>query len=471
MTTPLPAPPRPDTRVATLAPPAAHPGPGRLRTFGRAPRVVALDIARGIAVLGMAAAHTAALPGELRWDDPSTWGDLVNGRSSILFAVLAGISIAIMTGRTRIPAGAELAHARLRLVARGLVIFAIGLALELLGTSIAVILTFYGAVYAVAVLFIGMRASRVLIWAAALAVAGPALVAGLMALALSSYGSGIAFILDGTYSIIVWTALMLAGLALGRLDVTRRRTAALALVAGVVLCTVGYTVGGIWADDEYGDDSSWSWSGTGSSSFVDEEYGPEVIPGNQADLTGKVCEDYGDGYLSCYPEDDYADFTGDDLAFDDDDGNGWTTYADAVATADVGGTMLSAFLSSSPHSGGTMEILGSGGLALALIGLLLLTGEALRYVLLPVAAVGTMPLTAYSAHVLVIWAVIGPGGWSQPPLLFWLLAAGLLLGCTLWAVLLGRGPLERLTARVSDRLAPRPVTVGPAGLEPTTSAV
>lgn len=471
MTTTLPLPPRPDTLVASLAPPTAQPGPGRLRSFGRAPRVVALDIARGIAVLGMAAAHTAALPGELRWDDPSTWVDLVNGRSSILFAVLAGISIAIMTGRTRIPAGPELAHARLRLVARGLVIFAIGLVLELLGTSIAVILTFYGAVYALAILFIGMRVSRIVIWAASLAVAGPALVAGLMALALSSSGSGISFVLDGTYSIIVWTALMLAGLALGRLDVTRRKTAALALAAGVVLSAVGYTVGGVWAQDQYGDDSSWFFSSeTGSSSFVDEWYEPEMVPGDEADLTGMVCEDYGDGYLSCYPEEDYTEFPSDDLALEED-ANGWATYPDAVATADVGGTMLSAFLSSSPHSGGTMEILGSGGLALALIGLLLLTGEALRYVLLPLAAVGTMPLTAYTAHVVAIWAVMGPGGWSQPPQLFWLLAAGLLLGCTLWALLLGRGPLERLTARASARLAPRPVTVGPAGLEPTTSAV
>ncbi|WP_152191770.1 heparan-alpha-glucosaminide N-acetyltransferase domain-containing protein [Georgenia satyanarayanai] len=458
MTTAPPAPPRPDTLVtlpAPPAPPAARTGPGRLRTFGRAPRVVALDIARGIAVLGMAAAHTAALPGALRWDEPATWVDLVNGRSSILFAVLAGISIAIMTGRTRIPTGAELGHARLRLVARGLVIFAIGLVLELLGTSIAVILTFYGAVYAVAVLFVGMRVSRVLLWAAALAVAGPALVAGLMALALWSSGSGVGFVLEGTYSIVVWTALMLAGLAVGRLDVTRKRTMALTLAVGTVLSAVGYTAGALWAGDPYDVEGSWYSSSGAESSVVDDGSWPVLIPGDEADLTGMVCEDYGDGYLSCYPEDDGADLSGDDLAIEED-GNGWATYPDAVATADVGGTMLGAFLSSYPHSGGTMEILGSGGLALALVGLLLLTGEALRYVLLPLAAVGSMPLTAYTAHVVAIWMVMGPGGWSQPPELFWFLAAGLLLGCTLWAVLLGRGPLERLTARASDRLAPRP---------------
>jgi uncharacterized membrane protein YeiB len=101
-----------------------------------------------------------------------------------------------------------------------------------------------------------------------------------------------------------------------------------------------------------------------------------------------------------------------------------------------------------------MEILGSGGLAIALIALLVLTGESLRYVLLPLAAVGSMPLTAYSAHVVAIWGVVGPGGWNQPTLLYPFLAVGLLIACSAWAILAGRGPLERLTAWAAARLAP-----------------
>ena len=60
-------------------------------------RIAGLDLARGLAVIGMFAAH-------LLWIDPfdiadlSTWTDVVNGRSSILFATLAGISIALLTG-------------------------------------------------------------------------------------------------------------------------------------------------------------------------------------------------------------------------------------------------------------------------------------------------------------------------------------------------------------------------------------
>ena len=67
--------------------------------FGRPPRILGLDIARGLAILGMAGAHIGETE-PFQWLDPATWTDLVHGRSSILFAVLAGISIALMTGRS-----------------------------------------------------------------------------------------------------------------------------------------------------------------------------------------------------------------------------------------------------------------------------------------------------------------------------------------------------------------------------------
>lgn len=421
----------------------------RLRDFGRAPRVVALDIARGIAVLGMAAAHTADLPGELRWTDPSTWGELVSGRSSILFALLAGISIALMSGRARVPAQEELGRMRLSLVARGLVIFVIGLGLELLGSSVAVILTFYGAVYAVSVVFIGMRVRSLVIWAAALAIAGPVVVTGVRVLTPSASGSGVSFVLDGTYSIVVWCALMIAGLAFGRLDVTRKKTAALGLALGVLLSATGYAAGASMDGADMSGSESMPSSSSGSSYGSYEEM-VETTPGENVELGGKVCEDYGDGYISCYPAEEKASYEDSDL---EEGSNGWSSYFDELAASDPVPALSTAFFDSYPHSGGTMEILGSGGLALAIVSLLLLTGSALRYVLLPVAAVGSMPLTAYSAHVIVIWAVAAPNGWDQPPSLYWWLAGGILAACTAWAILVGRGPLERLTSTAVSRIA------------------
>ena len=58
-----------------------------------------------------------------------------------------------------------------------------------------------------------------------------------------------------------------------------------------------------------------------------------------------------------------------------------------------------------PHSSGLLEVIGSGGFALAVIGAcLLLCRTVLTWVVLPLRAVGAMPLTAYTAQLLV-WAV------------------------------------------------------------------
>ncbi|HEY8589621.1 MAG TPA: hypothetical protein VIL55_08725, partial [Naasia sp.] len=51
-------------------------------------RIGGVDVARGVALLGMFVAHL--LPGE---------GEtLADGRSSVLFATLAGVSLGLMTG-------------------------------------------------------------------------------------------------------------------------------------------------------------------------------------------------------------------------------------------------------------------------------------------------------------------------------------------------------------------------------------
>ena len=66
-------------------------------TGARADRLVGVDVARCLALLGMVATHV------LLGQEPdgsltdSQW--LAGGRAAALFAVLAGVSIALMTGR------------------------------------------------------------------------------------------------------------------------------------------------------------------------------------------------------------------------------------------------------------------------------------------------------------------------------------------------------------------------------------
>lgn len=364
--------------------------------FGRPPRILGLDVARALAILGMAGAHVGETP-PLQWLDPTTWGDLVHGRSSLLFALLAGISIALMTGRSAGPDPLMLPRIRLQLVGRGAAIFVIGLALEFLHTPIAVILTLYGLLYVAVIPVLTWKPWQLLCGAAALALLGPATIAVLSAVTLQPSGAGIAFVFSGSYSIVVWMALVLAGLAVGRLHVETLRTAAIALGAGVPLAVVGYGLGALGA------------------------------PAVQAiDAGGSL----------------YAQT-----------GGGWDGYAEAVAAADPGAAALHALLAVEPHTGGTAEVLGSGGFALAVVGICLLLARPLRWPLLPLGALGSMPLSAYSGHILAIALLIGPGGWYTSNALWAVLAVGMVGVSTAWSILFGRGPLERLVGAAARRMA------------------
>lgn len=370
--------------------------------FGRAPRILGLDIARGLAILGMAGAHI----GETEAFDPldlSTWTDLVHGRSSILFAVLAGISIALMTGRSTLPAPERMPTIRLQLVGRGAVIFVIGLALEMLNTPIAVILTLYGLLYVAVIPFLRWQPWKLLIAAGILALTAPTLLALLAALTLNPYGAGISLVLYGSYPITAWLAFVLAGMALGRLHVEKLETAAITFGAGVGLMITGYGLG---------------------------------LVGAVAGITGSTS----DGGWS----------SGSGAA------SGWSTYPDALAAADPLGAVLRAIFGVDPHSGGTAEILGSGGFALCVIALCVLLSRPLRWALLPLGALGSMPLTAYSVHVLSVALIGGPGGFFSSNAFWAATAICLLLATTLWSILYGRGPLERLVGRAAQKMASVP---------------
>ncbi len=366
------------------------------RDFGRPPRIMGLDVARALAILGMAGAHIGETT-DFDWFEPGTWSDVVNGRSSILFAVLAGVSVALMTGRSRLPARERMPEHRLRLVGRGITIFLIGLFLEMLNTPIAVILTLYGLLYVAMIPFLRWRSWQLISAAAALAVSGPPLLALLDALTLDPRGAGVDFVLYGHYPITAWLAFALGGVALGRMHLERVRTAVRVLIVGVVLTVAGYGLGAV---------------------------------GNVTGLTG-----------------------GQERSAAGVRARGWATYADALEAADPAAAMLHAVFAVEPHAGGTAELVGSGGFALAVIAIALLLARPLRWPLLPFAALGTMPLTAYTTHVVSIFVMAGPGGLFSDDGI-WLLTSVMLLGAaTVWSMFVGQGPLERLAAWSADRMA------------------
>ncbi|SFF29429.1 heparan-alpha-glucosaminide N-acetyltransferase domain-containing protein [Blastococcus tunisiensis] len=208
-------------------------------------RIGGLDVARGLAVLGMFAAHMR-VGGELH-PDPGTWSGLVDGRSSILFATLAGLSVAILSGRTRPPDGLDLSRVRLRIFVRALWVFAIGWALQQLDTFVAVILGVYGVLFLLVLPFLRWPVRRLLATAAVVAVAVPPLLVVLgQALTVAGVEGALvpSLLVTGYYPALLWIAFVLVGLAVGRLDLASgavRRTLA---ASGAAAAVVGY--GGGW---------------------------------------------------------------------------------------------------------------------------------------------------------------------------------------------------------------------------------
>ena len=118
-------------------------------------RVVGLDMARCLALIGMIATHLLA-----RFDEQGVTfvHQLTGGRASGLFAVLAGVSLALMSGRSVPPQGRERLATSLGLAVRALFIAVLGLLLGDVGSGIAVILTNYGLLFLLGIAFLGLGA-------------------------------------------------------------------------------------------------------------------------------------------------------------------------------------------------------------------------------------------------------------------------------------------------------------------------
>lgn len=353
----------------------------RWRRFDGPARIAGVDLARGLAVVGMFAAHLLVIQ-PFAFGDPATWADVVNGRSSILFATLAGVSIGLVTGGPRPLRGTARVRASARLALRAGLLWAIGLALVATQVPVYVILPAYGLLFLLSLPFLGWRAP-------ALAAA-----AGVVALVMpwpqalwdaspwwsTPDGSTLSAILGWHYPFPVWIAFVLAGLAVARADIRSPRVAVLLVVIGGALATIGY--------------------------------GLDAVSGSS----------FGEEPLSLW----------------------W-----AVWTARA-------------HSSGILEVVGSGGFALAVIGVCLLVCRTpVRWIAVPLRAVGSMPLTAYTAQILV-WAVVAAseldavrdlrGFRALEP--FWPMTLGIVAACTAWALLIGRGPLEAAIARVTALVVP-----------------
>lgn len=212
-------------------------------TARAAARIAGVDLARGLAVFGMFAAHVGPEPRRAGLLEPLM--QLTHGRSSVLFATLAGLSLALITGRRRPDATWRQAA---RIAIRAVVLVVLGTFLTMLGTPIAVILAYYGIYFLLALPFIRLRAPALFSIAGVVALGGPIL--ALFArnewrtwndpLERLSGEGALQFLLIGYYPAVSWMAYVLVGMGLGRLDLAAASTRVRFAITGPVLIALGY---------------------------------------------------------------------------------------------------------------------------------------------------------------------------------------------------------------------------------------
>ncbi|WP_081984591.1 heparan-alpha-glucosaminide N-acetyltransferase domain-containing protein [Curtobacterium sp. MR_MD2014] len=384
------------------------------------PRLAGLDAARGLAVLGMFAAHVGAADTLFDWTDPSSWPDLVNGRSSVLFALCAGASLVLLTTG---PGPAGRVRDRRHVLARAATLLAIGGLLTLVPGGVLVILPTYAVLFVAALPFLRLRLRWVVLAAVLALVVGPVLALVGQAVVEMTGGSSTAGLLFTGYPAVSWFGVVLAGVLVARLGLDRADVLRRVLLVGVGLAATGYgaaigtalgitgPVGTMIPVGGGGDSGSGSGSGSAPVAPAVPEGGPGIVAQNPP-----------------FPRIDWA-----------------------------------RLLDVTPHAGSTFELVGALGIALAVLAALGLLGRYAPTVLLPLSAVGRLALTLYCAHVLAI------GVWSRsgepdplPALGGWGPFVVLLVAAVVAALLVHRsgrrGPLEALTRRAARALDDPPTT-------------
>ncbi len=197
-------------------------------------RLVGLDVARALALLGMVATHLVL---EIGPDGEQTWPhDLAGGRASALFAVLAGVTLALLSGGRTPLRGRERWRASLGVVGRAVVIGLVGLWLGGYQTGLAIILGYYAVLFVLGLAFVGLRARTLAVLAGVWALVVPPVSHVVRPMLPERQFESPAFdqlgdpwqllselLLTGYYPAVPWLAYLLAGLALGRSDLGRRR--------------------------------------------------------------------------------------------------------------------------------------------------------------------------------------------------------------------------------------------------------
>ncbi|WP_164512767.1 heparan-alpha-glucosaminide N-acetyltransferase domain-containing protein [Leucobacter chromiireducens] len=405
-----------------------------------ATRMIGVDVARFLAIIGMIAAHLIPIAGMIA--EPGSFDEaagkftdtLTAGIAAPLFAVLGGVSTVLATrkllaaGRTGAAIGA--------VAIRGGLLILIGLTLGIIETPVAIVLAYYGIAMLLIAPLVWARSWLLALIALVLTVGGGWLNAVYREGADTPYEGGQVnfdsfaqdpfaalrtLLLTGEYSALTWCAYLLFGVLIGRLltGSARRgglgRAAALLTAVGAVFAVAGQLV---------------------SNAVV-------------ATLGGVT-----DPALDWVSAPDRAEYVTQ------------STFGAPLST------QLWAQLVATPHSGSLIDIVRTAGIAAAVIGALVLLCDVARArggratpapgpLLATVRAAGAAPLTIYTLHIIATGVLLQPAldspdaftgagfdWWVAGVGAFALQLAGVLGIGALLAALGRRGPLEALVSGI-----------------------
>ncbi|MFI2715889.1 DUF418 domain-containing protein [Streptomyces collinus] len=393
----------PDSRPLTTDAPS--PGRERSEPSTGAPgvgRLIGLDLARGLAVFGMYAVHVGPAPSQ-----GAVIGFMMEpaqGRSSALFAVLAGFAVALITGRRTPKTGLAGRQAVAKVIIRAVILIALGTALTMTGTPVVPILAFYGLFFLLVLPLYRLGARPLALIAAGWALVGPQLLYALKPVVggrvFLSYGQAdgpVSLFFTGGYPALTWVPFVIAGMALARCDLAATSVRIRLALTGVALAVTGY--GGSWL-------------------------AVRLVPG-AAEAVRKAEEGPGMSSVSSVSPDSIGIF----------------------------GDTPAGMLASAPHSEATLSIIAATGVAILVITACLAAMDGfprLRRLAKPVIAVGSMSLTAYVYHIVAIW-LLDTEQSAVPPLHILLgLIASVAVLATVWSRFFQRGPLEWLMGRATE---------------------
>ncbi|MCC9710959.1 DUF418 domain-containing protein [Streptomyces sp. MNU76] len=367
-------------------------------------RLIGLDLARGLAVFGMYAVHVGPAPAQ-----GGVIGflmELAQGRSSALFAVLAGFAVALITGRRAPKTGLAGRQAVAKVIIRAVILLALGTALTLTGTPVVPILAFYGLFFLLVLPLYRLGARPLALIAAGWALVGPQLLYALKPVVggrvFLSYGQAdgpVSLFFTGGYPALTWVPFVIAGMAVARCDLTATAVRIRLALTGVALAVTGY--GGSWL-------------------------AVRLVPG-AAEAVRKAEE--GSGMSS-------------------------VSSVSSVSPDSIGifGDTPAGMLASAPHSEATLSIMAATGVAILVITSCLAAMDAfprLRRLAKPVIAVGSMSLTAYVYHIVAIWLLDTERSAVPPTYVLLGFIVSIALLATLWSRFFQRGPLEWLMGKAT----------------------